>query len=277
MLSKKIAIIGLGVMGGSLAAALKAWDPQLWIHAIDPQLTALHYAQQQQWIDSFALQIDENISACALIFLAVPLSATQAVLAALKPFLSPETILSDLGSVKQSVVADLKTSFGYVPPNFILAHPIAGSEQSGVQAAKPQLFQQRPLVITPLENTNPQALKTIIDLWQNLGALVLELTPKRHDELLALTSHLPHLLAFGFLRLLQEKTTPSDYLQVTGGGFADFTRIGRSDPVIWRDISLANRELLLVELKEYQKQLQQLETLLEQKDAAALEAFFSRH
>jgi len=210
-----------------------------------------------------------------LSLLAVPLGAMTSVLTSIQPHLSAHTIITDAGSSKKSVLQSAEQVFGKVPANFVAGHPIAGKESSGVEAADGDLYVKHRVILTPTEGTDSQALQRVKQLWQGLGACVSEMTPEYHDEVLAATSHLPHLLAFNLVDLLNEHEELGNVFQYTAGGFRDFTRIASSDATMWRDIAVNNSEAIAKWLRKYQQGLDEMIQLVEAKKGDQLFELFA--
>ncbi len=265
-MSKRICIIGLGLMGGSLACASASRD--LHIHAVDLDASSLEKAKQAGHIQSYATTMDEQIQHAALIILAVPMGAMAQTMQRLYPFLSDDTIITDVGSSKQRVMEEAKKYLKQHAARFVPGHPLAGSEKSGFDAAIPGLFANRKIVLTPHAQTDANATATVTDFWQTLNAQVITEDAKKHDEILAVTSHLPHMITYGYMPLIAED--PQRFKNLSANGFRDFTRIAASDPTMWADICIANRDNLLTSLKAFQTNLEELTKALEEKDHGTL-------
>jgi prephenate dehydrogenase len=210
-----------------------------------------------------------------VILLAVPMGAMASVLTAIAPTLGPDTIVTDAGSVKGSFVTDAHRILGSLA-RVVPGHPIAGTERSGVDAAFAELYRGRRVILTPAEETEPEATDTVERLWSLTGANVERLSVEAHDRLLAATSHLPHMLAFGLVDALARGDDPGAVFRYAAGGFRDFTRIASSDPVMWRDICLANRDALLEALEAYRDDLEQLTAEVRDGDGDGLLSRFRR-
>jgi prephenate dehydrogenase len=206
--------------------------------------------------------------------LGVHLGAMQSSLEAMRPHLKAGAIISDVGSAKMSVIEAVRAAFGELPARFVAGHPIAGKEKSGVSAADAGLFEKHRVILTPTAETEQAALETVRALWQLLGADVIEMAPDYHDEVLAATSHLPHMLAFGLVEMLNEHPELGNVFQYTAGGFRDFTRIASSDAVMWRDIAMSNGKAISKWLRHYQQALGHMIALIDAKDADGLYALF---
>jgi prephenate dehydrogenase len=273
---KQISIIGVGLIGGSFAAALKANGCKAEIVGYGRSVTNLQKGVALGVIDRYEQSIEAAVTGSDLILLAVPVGSMQEILPQLKSAIEAGAIITDVGSTKGSVVEALRTVFGEVPSRFIPGHPIAGTEKSGVEAAFPELFNNRRVILTPLESSDPEALAVVRKLWQQTGAEVSEMSVARHDDVLAATSHLPHLLAFTLVDTLANLDEHEDIFRYAAGGFRDFTRIASSDPQMWHDICLNNREALLAIIERYQQDLQALTEAIRAGDGVAIRTKFER-
>uniref|UniRef100_UPI0025EE3AA4 prephenate dehydrogenase n=1 Tax=uncultured Thiocystis sp. TaxID=1202134 RepID=UPI0025EE3AA4 len=248
---ERLAIIGVGLIGGSLARALRAAGAVREVVGCGRALPNLEKAQALGVIDRFTQAPAEAVADADLIFVAVPLGAMRGVFDAIRAHLQPETVITDGGSVKGSVVLDASAAFGALPPRLVPGHPIAGTEHSGVEASFAELYRNRRVILTPLPDTDPDALARVQAMWETCGAEVTLMSVAHHDEVLAATSHLPHMLAFGLVDALARMRENDEIFRYAAGGFRDFTRIASSNPVMWRDICLANREALSAMLARF--------------------------
>lgn len=272
----KMTIIGVGLIGGSFAKGVKKAQLCNQITGFGLDEKELQKAVELNVIDTYCLDLASAVKDADLVLLSVPLGAMQTVLAEMKPLIAKETIITDVGSAKVSVLNAVKAVFGEIPARFIPGHPIAGKEKSGVEAACEDLFEAHKVILTPISETDKQALEQVQNLWQALGADVSEMTPEFHDEVFAATSHLPHLLAFGLVNLLNDHEELGNVFQYTAGGFRDFTRIASSDATMWRDISISNRQAIVKWLKNYQQELDHLISLVEKQESDKIYDFFSQ-
>ncbi|MHA7881373.1 MAG: 3-phosphoshikimate 1-carboxyvinyltransferase [Saccharospirillum sp.] len=270
----RVLIVGLGLIGASLAKGLRLAQAA-WVLGMDAQPGVADQALDLGIIDEKIDRLDPCPVFDAVI-LAVPVLAIKAVLTQLKPCLRPETVISDVGSVKGSVVQAAREALGELPPGFVPGHPIAGAERSGVTAAKADLFDRHLLILTPLSPSSEAAVRLLTQLWQSVGAEVVRMPVARHDEVLAATSHLPHLLAFSLVDTLSRDSEHREIFRYAAGGFRDFTRIAASDPTMWHDIFLANRDATLAVLNRFQSDLSQLAGAIEQGDGETLLNVFGR-
>lgn len=266
-----VAIVGLGLIGGSIAAGLKqrglatvsAWDK-------DP--ASLEAGLQASVIDT-ALNSAAAAAEADVLILCVPVQSVAEVLAEIP---ASDQLITDVGSVKAALIGAVREARGEVPGNFVPGHPIAGSEKHGVTAANPDLFEQHRVLLTPLAETEPAAVQTVRLLWQALGAEVTEMSPQHHDAVLAQTSHLPHLAAYALVDVLCQGGDSLEVFQYAAGGFRDFSRIAASDPTMWRDVFLTNQEPVLATLDQYIAELGALRDLVAAGDGDQLKAIFER-
>ena len=275
----RLLIVGLGLIGGSLAAALRAAGFQGQIAACDPDDSEIARGIVMGLIDSGGTQLAEQVNDATMVVLAVPVLAMESVMASLAealPNASADVVITDVGSTKATIRACAQRVFGQVPTNMVLGHPIAGSEKSGVAAANPRLYVDHKVILTPELNVDREALQRVRCLWEACGADVLEMDVERHDQVLARTSHLPHLLAFSLVDTLARQDERLDIFRYAAGGFRDFTRIAGSDPVMWRDIFIANKQAVLASLDDFEAGLSRLRHAVEVGDSDALIATFDR-
>ena len=273
----RLCIIGVGLMGGSIARAarLQGLSKSIVGFGRPQDRQNLETAKRLGVIDDYYLQIEPAVLGADCVVIATPVAAIESIFALLKPHWSEQTIYTDVGSTKSSVVAAAGRVFGVVPDNFVPAHPIAGAEQSGVEAAVDDLFVHKRLIITPLSHTRTDALHTIQGFWERCGSVVSVMDVQRHDAILAATSHLPHILAFALVDMLGHKDEQSEIFNYAAGGFRDFTRIASSDPTMWRDICLANKNEIIPLLQQTREQLDKIQRLLEHDDNQQLFAIFA--
>jgi len=268
----KICIIGVGLIGGSFAAGLKQSNQVQTIVGFGRHEDSLIKAKSLGIIDEYSLDIATALQNVDMVLIATPVDSFGAVLGLIKPHVTDAVIISDVGSTKGSVIDIAKQVFGKVPTRFIPAHPIAGKEKSGVEASDGALFDNKRVILTPEDNADVQAIEAVSELWQTLGARVETMTHQKHDDLLAMTSHLPHMLAFGLMNYLV--TNNPDACDYAAGGFKDFSRIASSDAVMWRDICLNNSTDIVKHIKGYQLALDGLSNLIENNQSEALEKLF---
>lgn len=273
----KLCIIGVGLIGGSIAKGARLHNLASAIvgYGRNDDLQNLQTARQMGVIDNYYLDIASAVQDADCVIIATPVASMAAILTLLKPYWSEHAVYSDVGSTKGNVLVAAKSVFGHMPANFIPAHPIAGAEQSGVQAAVVDLFANKRLIITPVADTHPDALDKIQRFWQGLGSVVATMDAERHDQVLAATSHLPHVLAFALVDMLGHKDEQSEIFKYAAGGFKDFTRIASSDPTMWADICVANNQAILPLIGQLQAELDKLYRLLADADHRQLFATFS--
>ncbi|MDO9372511.1 MAG: prephenate dehydrogenase/arogenate dehydrogenase family protein [Gammaproteobacteria bacterium] len=272
----KLTIIGVGLIGGSLARALKHAGACKEIVGSGRDAVHLQKAVALGVIDRYEVSLSAAVQDADMVVLAMPVGATETVLRQIKPALAPHVIVTDAGSAKASVIEAARAVFGEVPANFVPGHPIAGTEQSGVEASFAELFQNRRVVLTPLAHTSADAIRQVRAMWEQAGAEVMEMDAARHDAVLAATSHLPHLLAYALVDTLARMESHDDIFRFAAGGFRDFTRIAASDPVMWRDICLANRDAILSVLERFSADLEQLRAAISADDGARILDVFTR-
>ncbi len=273
---KTVLIIGLGLIGGSVARGLRSRGLCKAIYACGRDPGPLQLAQQEGVIDGWSTDLSELVPKADLILIAVPTLSVRPILALMKEFLPEHCVVTDAASVKGSVIKDIKEVFNAIPSLFVPGHPIAGSERSGFEASNELLFTDRKVILTPLEETDASAVTLVRDLWQGLGAQVSNMSVADHDAVLAATSHLPHLLAYSLVNTLGAQSHIDDIFRYAAGGFAGFTRIAGSDPVMWRDIFLANGPATIAVLDAYSAELARMREALLSGDGLTLERAFSQ-
>lgn len=270
---KRVGIIGVGLIGGSFALALKTVKAVDTVVGFGRSRANLDVARKLGVIDQIAKGWDD-IDGCDLLLLAVPVGQLPEVMPMIAPRIGKDTVLTDAGSTKRDVVLYARAALGKALPRFVPAHPIAGAEKSGAAAARPNLFANKPVVITPIEETDPFAFKRVRATWQLTGAKTLRMDVAMHDMALAATSHLPHVLAFAMMNEIAARPQAEAMLSLTGGGFRDFTRIAASNPEMWRDICLANRDALCTEIDAFSARLAKMRHSIAIGDGPALEREF---
>ena len=271
----KLVIFGVGLIGGSFALALKERRAVARVVGVGRSRANLLAARRLGVIDEIAADPALAVKDADLVLLAVPLGQTRAVLAQIAPHLAAHTVVSDAGSTKRDVIEAARRQLGAAFARFVPAHPIAGTEKSGAQAAFAELFQNRNLIVTPEPETSPRALKLVIAAWKLAGMRVLSMDAAAHDRMFALVSHLPHLLSFTAVGNIAGYPDAAKLFQHTGGGFRDLTRIAGSSPEMWRDICIANRDAILAALDGYLSDLEAVRGMVEASDGSALTAKFA--
>ncbi|PPC91113.1 MAG: prephenate dehydrogenase [Methylotenera sp.] len=273
---KKLVIFGVGLIGGSVASALKKAGSSAEIVGVGRSSESLQTAIDLNVIDTASSNIAEALLHADIVLIAAPVAQTPLILNAIKPHLHADTVVTDAGSTKSDVLACAKEILGEQFTQFVGGHPIAGAEKSGVTAATADLYINKNVVLTPTLDTNQNAVQRVRELWQNCGANVTEMPAETHDGIFAAVSHLPHLLAFALVDDIASRANAEQLFGFAASGFRDFTRIAGSHPEMWRDISLANKTALLNEITAYQDELSRLKQMLEHDDGDALHALFER-
>ena len=257
-------------MGSSFALALKRAGLVKRVVGYSKSPSTTERARQLGVIDVEAPSALLAVSGADIVLVAVPVAATEATFKAIRHLVTPQMLIMDVGSTKHDVIEAGRRALPEHMGSFVPAHPIAGKEVSGVEHADPDLYSGKLVILTPTAQTQAVQLQQATDVWRALGCRVQHMSPEAHDAAFAAVSHLPHLLAFALLNAITAQTQGSDFLNLAGPGFRDFTRIAASDPQVWRDIFLANREELLLQSRHFQQQLQALEALISQNDGEAL-------
>lgn len=272
---KTLTVIGIGLIGGSFARALRAADSVEHIIGIDADPVNLAQALALKVIDHSAASLAEGVAEADLVFIAVPVHATAAVVASIVPYLKPGAVVTDGGSVKDQVVKACEPLMS-AGTSFVGGHPIAGTEHSGVKASFAELFTDRRCILTPTPATDSKALKLVHTLWETAGSRVEYMDTLAHDRVFAAVSHLPHMVAYALVHAVNRSAEEEEnILAFSAGGFRDFTRIASSDPVMWRDIALMNRSALLDMFDRYTLEFAALRDRIAAGDAAWLEEFFT--
>ena len=276
-LMKTVTLIGIGLIGGSLAADLKQ-HTALKIYGIDANPEHLHTAKNKGLVDYALPKLNEESANADIVVIATPVITMQQVMQDLaqKTANTGKTVITDVGSTKQSVIRAFEQYLPQHLPFCVAAHPIAGSDKSGATAANMGLFADKKVVICPHDTQHSGSLKTVENLWQSVKANVVYMSAFDHDRIFASVSHLPHLLSFAFMQQIIQDKQHAQLLDFAATGFRDFTRLAGSNPAVWTEIALANQNELLSCLSEYKNALQQLENLLKNKDKDALYAFFQQ-
>ena len=271
-----VCIIGTGLIGGSLALALKQAGFCREVIGAGRTESTLVKAVELGVIDRYDMRIAAAAQQADIVVVCVPLGAMRAVFEQINAGEIENTIVTDAGSAKQTVIRDADAVFGEDWPNFVAGHPIAGTERSGVTAAFPELYRKRRVILTPTEATSAHAVDLVRAMWQAAGAEVETMSAEHHDLILAGTSHLPHLLAFGLVDCLNNLEDVDEIFRFAAGGFRDFTRIASSDPVMWRDICLSNRDDVMSMMKRYRDEMEKIYRALEANDGEKLKQIFER-
>ena len=273
---EQLGLIGCGLMGGSFALAMKRAGLVKRVVGYSKSPSTTERARQMGVIDIEAPSALLAVSGADVVMIAVPVSATEATFKAIKHLVRPDMLLMDLGSTKREVVDASRRVLREQVGCFVAAHPVAGKEVSGVEHADADLYTGKQVILTPIERTNPVQLQKAFELWSGLGCKVKKMTPEAHDAAFAAVSHLPHLVSFALMNAIAGQPAGQEYLTLAGPGFRDFTRIAASDPAIWRDILISNREELLAQSKLFQRNLQALELMISSGNAEALEGLIDQ-
>ncbi len=271
----KVVVCGVGLIGGSFALALRKAGVADEIIGIDQARASLDEALRLGLIDRVGGFDAPTLSDADMVLLAAPVGQMPTIMMAMVPHLGVQTVITDAGSTKNDVVAAVRRFLPEQLSRFVPAHPIAGAENSGAGAARADLFDGRKVVLTPLPENGSEAIVRVRAAWEACGATVHDMTPARHDRIFAAVSHLPHLLSYALVHDLAQRENREEFFRYAASGFRDFTRIAASDPQMWRDVCIANKDALLVELEQYQQQLEALRLAVQDNDAIALESIFA--
>ena len=272
---QRLAIVGFGLIGASLAAGLKRAGFAGEIVAVTRSPESASQALSLGYVDHAVPDLEEGVADADVVLLSVPMLAMRSVMQSIAPVLAERAIVTDAGSVKRSFVEDARAVFGTLE-RVVPGHPIAGREKSGMAAADDRLYQGRRVLLTPLEETERSAVRVVTDLWSTVGAEVECLDVDHHDRVLAATSHLPHVLAFAIVDTLATQQEAEEIFRYAAGGFRDFTRIAASDPVMWRDVCLTNRDAVLASLDDFSAHLNALRSAIAKGDGNTIEATLRR-
>ena len=267
----QLGVIGCGLMGGSFALALKRAGLVNRVIGYSKSPSTTEKAKRLGVIDMAAESALLAVSGSDIVLIAVPVAATEATFRAIRHLVEPGVLFMDVGSTKRDVVDAARRVLKERIASFVPAHPIAGKEVGGVAHADAALYNGRQVILTPLPSTNPDLLQKATDVWAAIGSQVLRMTPENHDAAFAAVSHLPHLLAFVYFNSIAGQPAGRDYLSLAGPGFRDFTRIAASDPLVWRDVLMSNREEVLKQSERFRRELEALEHALKHGNADSLE------
>lgn len=277
----RVCILALGLIGGSLAKAIRENGFAGEVVGWGRREVSLKRGVELGVIDRYSLDLKEAVSGSDIVVIATPTLIAETMLQQLAELMQQgvmgaQTVITDVASVKGNLLAAAQRFFGEVPPNLVLGHPIAGSEKSGVEAANAELFINHRVIVTPCDSTDSQALALVKSMWESTGAELAEMPVDEHDEVLAATSHLPHVLAYALVDALAGLEERQNIFRYAAGGFRDFTRIASSDPTMWHEISLANSDAILKMIDVFSDQLQQLRTAIAAADSEAIVGCFTR-
>lgn len=271
----QVTIIGVGLLGGSLAKDIREFALAKRVIGVCRSDDSAKIALQENIVDA-VLPIKEAVQTSDLIVLATPMQAMLPQLSEIAQHIPDDCILTDVGSVKESFYDQVKEQYPALLSQFVFGHPIAGGENSGVTAAKSNLFAKKNIVLTPTPEVNKAYLKTVSKLWQDVGASVVEMDVQQHDAVFARTSHLPHMIAFSLINYLRKQDKSELLFDMAAAGFYDFTRIASSDATMWRDICVSNKQQVLNSIDEFEKELKQLRDIVKRSDQDALHQQFSQ-
>lgn len=272
----RLALIGVGLIGGSLARALRDAGHVREIIGYGRGLANLQRAVELGVADRIETSLSAAVRDADMVVLATPVGSMGETLSAIAPYLAKNAVVTDVGSVKGAIAVAARTALGQNLSAFVPGHPIAGTERTGVEASFSSLFVGRRVVLTPLAETGTEAIARVRAMWQAAGADVVSMSVEHHDTVLAATSHLPHLLAYALVDMLARLDDSREIFAYAAGGFRDFTRIASSDPVMWRDISLSNRDAIVSMLMKYRTEVDDLIAMVSAKDGGKLETLFAR-
>jgi len=273
---KRLALIGVGLIGGSLARALRDAGHVDEVVGYGRGLDNLQRANELGVVDRIETSLSAAVYDADMVVLATPVGSMAKILETIEPYLTHDAVVTDVGSVKATIVEAARAALGNKLSRFVPGHPIAGTERTGVDASYSSLFVGRRVVLTPLPETRVEAVARVRAMWQAAGADVVSMSVEHHDTVLAATSHLPHLLAYALVDMLSRLNDSKEIFSYAAGGFRDFTRIASSDPVMWRDISLANRDAIVKMLKMYRKELDELTSAVAAGNGTTLQSLFER-
>ncbi len=268
---QQLGLIGCGLMGGSFALALRNAGLVKRVIGYSKSPSTTERARRMGVIDDAAESALQAVSGSDIVLLAVPVAATESTFKAIRHLVEPGVLLMDVGSTKRDVVDAARRALRERIGSFVPAHPVAGKESAGIHNADAALYSGRQVILTPLPQTAPDLVQRATDVWCAIGAQVLKMTPENHDAAFAAVSHLPHLLAFAYFSAVANQSAGQDFLSLAGPGFRDFTRIAASNPEVWRDILVANREEVLKQSQHFRQALDALELVMRTGNTEALE------
>jgi len=268
----KICIVGVGLIGGSLAKAIIRSKQATHVIGFGRDALRLQAAKNNGVITDYTTDVKEALDGADMVIVATPVGSFESILKSIQRHVDASTIITDVGSTKSSVIKVVESVFGSLPRQFVPAHPIAGKEKSGFEASDVDLFVDRKVIITPTESSSVEAVEAVKNVWQAAGATVDMMSAASHDELLGMTSHLPHMLAFSIMKyLISQNPRASLY---AAGGFRDFSRIASGDPIMWRDICLNNKGAIVKHIKGYRDILNNLIDVIEDENTTKIETLF---
>ena len=273
---EQLGLIGCGLMGGSFALALKRAGLVKRVVGYSKSPSTTERARNMGVIDVEAPSALLAVSGADIVLIAVPVSATEATFKAIKHLVTPQMLIMDVGSTKREVIDSARRALREQIGSFVPSHPIAGKEVAGVEHSDADLYVGKQVILTPIERTLTAQLQKAVDVWAGLGCRVLQMSPEEHDAAFAAVSHLPHLISFALMNAIGGQARGKEFLSLAGPGFRDFTRIAASDPTVWRDIMISNREELLAQTKIFKRNLETLELMISSSNADALETLIDQ-
>ena len=273
---EQLGLIGCGLMGGSFALALKRAGLVKRVVGYSKSPSTTERARNMGVIDVEAPSALLAVSGADIVLIAVPVAATEATFKAIKHLVTPQMLIMDVGSTKREVIDAGRRALREHIGSFVPTHPIAGKEVAGVEHADADLYTGKQVILTPIERTLTAQLQKAVDVWTGLGCRVVQMSPEAHDAAFAAVSHLPHLIAFALMNAIGGQSKGKEFLALAGPGFRDFTRIAASDPHVWRDIMISNREELLAQTKIFKRNLETLELMISSSNADALETLIDQ-
>lgn len=273
---EQLGLIGCGLMGGSFALALKRAGLVKRVVGYSKSPSTTERARNMGVIDVEAPSALLAVSGADIVLIAVPVAATEATFKAIKHLVTPQMLIMDVGSTKREVIDAGRRALREQIGSFVPTHPIAGKEVAGVENADADLYVGKQVILTPIERTLTAQLQKAVDVWTGLGCRVVQMSPEAHDAAFAAVSHLPHLIAFALMNAIGGQSKGQEFLALAGPGFRDFTRIAASDPHVWRDIMISNREELLAQTKIFKRNLETLELMISSSNADALETLIDQ-
>lgn len=273
---EQLGLIGCGLMGGSFALALKRAGLVKRVVGYSKSPSTTERARNMGVIDVEAPSALLAVSGADIVLIAVPVAATEATFKAIKHLVTPQMLIMDVGSTKREVIDAGRRALREQIGSFVPTHPIAGKEVAGVENADADLYVGKQVILTPIERTLTAQLQKAVDVWTGLGCRVVQMSPEAHDAAFAAVSHLPHLIAFALMNAIGGQSKGQEFLTLAGPGFRDFTRIAASDPHVWRDIMISNREELLTQTKIFKRNLETLELMISSSNADALETLIDQ-
>ena len=276
MMIRRLCVVGTGLIGGSLARDLRRLGAVGEIVGSSRHAANLERAVELGVIDRFDVDVARAVAGADMIVVAVPLGATGPVFERIATAVDADAIITDAGSAKGGVVAAARAALGARLPRFVPAHPVAGTEHSGVDSSVERLFESRRVIVTPIAETDAGALERVSAMWRMVGADVIEMDVDHHDRVLAATSHLPHMLAYTLVDVLGRMPERTEIFRYSAGGLRDFTRVASSDPQMWHDICSANRDAIVQELERFGAALDRLTDAVRRKDGEHVRAVFAR-